>query len=387
MRNYAHVDPQLLIAARERLRMSEEVAARKLGTSLARFKEWEAGKASPTVRQLRLAAHIYRQSLAFFFLPGVPDDYAPALEDFRRLPTEQDSVLSSAIAREIHDCSIRRDIAIELLQLRADSDAPLAFGFRATLGDTPEDVGTRLRDYLRMGLAAQFGWHDARVAFNGWRHAAESNGILVFQAADVEVDDMRGFSIARFPLPAIVVNRKDACVGRIFSLLHEAIHLGLRSSALCDMVEYRHGHSNAVEVFCNHAAGAALVPSRALLQQECVRRAQATSTLSDWDVEQLARQFSVSREVIVRRLLILEVVSRAFYEQKRREYSERVPPKPDRKGYPSPSTDSLSKNGDLLARLILDSMRDNLITPNDASDYLGVRMKHFEKIEERIGMR
>ncbi|MGZ9034940.1 MAG: ImmA/IrrE family metallo-endopeptidase [Rhodospirillales bacterium] len=62
-------------------------------------------------------------------------------------------------------------------------------------------------------------------------------GVLVFQATRVEMDEVRGFSIAEPVLPVIVVNRKDAPSGRTFSLLHEFTHLLLRRSGICDFDE------------------------------------------------------------------------------------------------------------------------------------------------------
>jgi Zn-dependent peptidase ImmA (M78 family)/transcriptional regulator with XRE-family HTH domain len=365
--------------------MSQDVAAKKLHVSVQRLKAWEQGEANPTVRQLRIAARVYRQSLAFFFLPSVPDDLAPTLEDFRRLPSDEEHTMSPALAREVRESSIRREIAVELSQLMGEAEATPTFDLAISRSESPERVGEKLREYLGMSLAVQYGWSDPRIAFNSWRHAVEQVGILVFQAADVEVSEMRGFSIARYPLPAVVVNRRDAYVGRVFTLLHEIVHLGLRSSALCDLVEKRGGGWDEVEVFCNHAAGAALVPTTALLEQEVVKESRAAGSWTEKVVEALARRFSSSREVIARRLLILGLVPQQFYESRRREYTAEGARVRRQRGYVPPSTDSISKNGPFLVKLVFSSLRENLITPNDAADYLGVRMKHFDRIEERVG--
>jgi len=384
VREYASIDPRLLVAARKRLRMSEEIAAKKMRVSLGRLLEWEQGTAQPTIRQIRIAAHAYRQSLAFFFLPEIPPDLTPKLHDYRRSPQDGEKAVSSSLLMEIRECSVRREIAIEMSQLLGTEN--MQFSFKADSNESPEIIGERLRRYLGIPVLEQGTWESPRVAFNAWRHAAELGGLLIFQTVGVEVSEMRGFSIARYPLPVVAVNRKDVFVGRIFSLIHEIVHLGLRSSALCDVAEWRSGGIDRVEVLCNHVAGAVLVPAGALKHHEIVRQGLGTRTWNDRAIEGLANYFSISREAIVRRMLIADLTTKEFYEKKRREYSEETRTIRDRKGFVPPSTDSVSRNGPLLTRLILSSMHENLITQNDASDYLGVRMKHFTRIEDQVGI-
>ena len=247
-----------------------------------------------------------------------------------------------------------------------------------------EQVAEELRTYLSVRSSIQQSWRNNRVAFNGWRHAIELAGILVFQAVDIPVKVIRGFSIARFPLPAIVVNRKDALAGRMFSMLHELVHLGLRTSAVCDMIEYRGMKHDNIEVFCNHVAGATLVPERDLRLHEYIQRNPSPMDWREEVIEELARVFSVSRIVIVRRLLTLNLTTRSFYERKQAEYGSAVPL--TKSGFVSPSVDSLSRNGLVLTSLVLNAMHEGTITANDASDYLGVRLKHFDKIAEQIGV-
>ena len=82
-------------------------------------------------------------------------------------------------------------------------------------------------------------WRDDRKAYNGWRRAIEGTGVLVFQAVGVGVREMRGFSIAEETLPVIAVNRKDRVHGRIFSLLHEFIHLLLTNRGFAISMKMR----------------------------------------------------------------------------------------------------------------------------------------------------
>ena len=74
---------------------------------------------------------------------------------------------------------------------------------------------------------------------------------------------MRGFCIAQKPLPVIVVNPKDSPYGRIFTIMHELVHIGLGKSVIQN-TELREDRppDNPIEVFCNEVAAEVLVPYR-----------------------------------------------------------------------------------------------------------------------------
>jgi hypothetical protein len=59
-------------------------------------------------------------------------------------------------------------------------------------------VASRLRLTLGIDSDEQFEWEDSRAAFNGWRFAVESLGVLVSQMTTVDRDEARGFSIDKF---------------------------------------------------------------------------------------------------------------------------------------------------------------------------------------------
>ena len=102
---------------------------------------------------------------------------------------------------------------------------------RARLSDDPEVLAERTREALGLTLRQQKEWQTAYDALNGWRAVLEEQGVLVFQATEVEVSEMRGFSLGDETLPAVVVNIKDHPHGRVFTLLHEFVHLMLNQEA------------------------------------------------------------------------------------------------------------------------------------------------------------
>jgi len=127
---------------------------------------------------------------------------------------------------------------------------------------------------------------------NDWRGALEGAGVLAFQAEDVEVSEIRGFSLSERLFPVVVVTIKDAVVGRIFTMLHEATHLMLREGGLCDLIEETSRAQERIEAFCNHVAGATLMPRACVLEADVVLQHKGTQ----WADEEIALLAGLSRE-------------------------------------------------------------------------------------------
>jgi Zn-dependent peptidase ImmA (M78 family) len=265
--------------------------------------------------------------------------------------------------------------------------APKAFAATAGLDDDPEAVGLRLRELLGVAREEPATWRNNYDALNRWRGAIEELGVLVFQANDVEVSEMRGFSIGDTPFPVIVVNLKDVPLARVFSMLHEAAHLMLREGGLCDLAEEQASPGNRrIEVFCNHVAGATLVPRDWLLEEELVR-AQKGAEWQDEAIASLAHRYRASREVLLRRLLILGRTSEAFYRKKREQLQAEFEAQREEalekkalglgaKGFVTPDRIAVTTAGHFFVRLVLDSYHQEKITSNDLSSFLEVRLKH-----------
>lgn len=203
----ALIKGELLVWGRESAGMGSGEAADHLGVSEERLKSWESGASRPTVIQLRKAANVYKQSFAAFFLPKPPEVFRSPLRDFRRLPDEVFGGVSSALSIDVRQAMDRRDVCLELYAEMKEKTKP--FSASTTLRKNPEQVGHEAHSLLGIGFKEQRAWSDGRVAFNNWREAVERQGVLVFQSTGVPLSEMRGYSVAKLPLPVIVVNRKD----------------------------------------------------------------------------------------------------------------------------------------------------------------------------------
>jgi Zn-dependent peptidase ImmA (M78 family)/DNA-binding transcriptional regulator YiaG len=387
---HAIVKPEMLLWGRQYAYLSVMDAARRIGISEDKLQDWESGVSSPTINQLHTLAKVYRQPFAVFYLPSPPKPTSLPVKDFRRLPSTGLSSISYELANEIHTAINRREIAIQLLE---DADDELTeFPYSASISEPPNVVAERVHSLIFSDPFSIPSFREKRIAFNYFRKKLEDIGILVFQTTEVATGEMRGFSIGERIKPVIVVNRKDAYAGRIFSLFHELTHILLRTSSLCDLEpEYSlPPEEQWIEVFCNEVAAEILMPKDVFLGAYSKQMKQEIySSISDQGVSNLSDIFGVSREAIVRRLLTLGIVPKDFYQQKREQYlQDLLVVKKERKkgrGLSRPQ-DIISKAGKPYVRLIFSSLDANRITVNDASGFLNVRISQMQKTGRLAGV-
>lgn len=370
--------PALLIWARETAGMSLSLAAQRARVKPESLAQWEAGVLRPSISQLRKLSNLYRRPLAAFYLPEPPRRFQVML-DFRR-PNARELAIedSPKLAFEIRKAYDRREWALELMEEIGED--PKVFGASANPNESAEGVASRLRSAIGVSLENQTTWRTDNDAFKQWRLVLERAGILTMQATDVSVDEVRGFSISLRPLPAVVVNIKDAPRGRIFTLLHETAHVMLNEGGVCDL------HDADVEAFCNRVAGAALFPREAIFASDIVRAHKKDDPIwSDSELRELSRQFGGSREAALLRLLTLKLTSRSFYERMRsefrRQYAELQRRREENEGHPLPHVIAISSAGPFFTNLVVESLNRDKITASDVSDYLQIRLKHLKELQ------
>jgi Zn-dependent peptidase ImmA (M78 family) len=393
------INPALVTWARETAGFKAAEAAKRLKVDEERLAAWEdpANDESPSIPQLRKLAALFKRPLAVFYLRETPMRFK-VIRDLRRLPGTGAQSYSPAVQLEVRAANERRELALELA---ADLEQELPkFTLTATDKEDPEEVGERIRTTLGVTTDLQLHWrdNDGRAGFNAWRNRIESLGVLIFQTTRFPSDEASGFAITADTLPVIAVNRNDALTRRTFSLLHEFAHLMVRVSGVSDLETdaARPPEDQRVEVFCNHVAAAALIPRDVILANARVVAQGALSTdWSDAEISDLARQFNVSREALLRRLLTFDRTTDEFYRQKRGQYVAEFVVSQQRKKEKAVATDmkrnmpqeTVSNFGKPLVNMLLDNYHQDRMTLSEVSGYLGLKVKHIPKLEEAAGFR
>jgi Zn-dependent peptidase ImmA (M78 family)/transcriptional regulator with XRE-family HTH domain len=385
----ALVNPALLVWARESINMDLDEAAGKIGVRAERLREWEAGLRLPTIHQARTMSQVYRRPLAALFLPEPPSSLGFAVpHDFRRLPEDQARTLSPELITELRRIEYLRDSAIELAE--DTPKEPMRFVGAFRLDEPVARVAERAVQLLDLPMPTRGAWRDEYDALNAWRDAMERQGVLVMHLNHVQVVEVRGVAIAEVPFPLIAVNGKDAPNGRIFTLVHEFVHLMLGATGMSNMrLALRpRTHEQHVERFCNGVCGEILVPAQALLSHAMVQGVSGPVEWPDDTTRSLARHFQVSREVIARRLVALGLATDDFYRRKRMQYAKERRDRGEPPGGPLPMSRRIVRAiGQPFARIALDAYYRQAISSSDLAELLGARLKHLPAVEELLGGR
>lgn len=392
----ALVEPELLKWARESIGYEIDEAAKKIGVKPERVLGWESKESRPSIAQLRKIADVYKRPLAIFYLPSPPEEFQP-MKDFRHFPGAK-KIPSSPnflyLLRKVHQ---RREVILELKEYFDYGNVD--FIGTVKLSDDVVLLGKKIRKNLNISLEEQIQWSDKYAALNAWKLAIENLGVIIFQNSNVASGEYRGFSISEKQCPIIIINANDSPRARVFTLLHEFAHLLLNTGGICDLHENPKGKSatERVEIFCNRVAGEVLVPEFALVKHELVNSVKNFKEWSDDEIWELAKYFSVSTEVIIRRLLIMGLATYEFYQQKRREYKEKEErfkkeqkekqKAAEKKGFISPATLALRDLGKPYTSVIIEAYHNEAISASAVSEYLDVKLKHLPKIQASLAIR
>jgi Zn-dependent peptidase ImmA (M78 family) len=389
----AKANPELLRWARETRGFPLELAASSLAIDKNLLAQIERGEAQLTFAKLRKAADVYKRPLAVFFLPH-PPEYKPRVTDFRRLPEAADHPYSPALLLQMRRLSHKRSVAIRLRAFSRATD--WSFVGSVETGSDPEAVSLRVRELLKLPVEVSARWREPYARLSGWRNALEGVGILVFVVQRVAVSEMRGMSISEAPFPLIAVNRADSPGARLFSLLHELGHLLLGLSSLCDdgdEMDWRNSdEAKRVEIFCNALSAAVLMPrAQVLAMAEKVRPGRQVHW-NEGVLRELAENFGVSAEAMLRRLLDLSLAQRDEYETFRRMWKSRPAPSSnegddnEERNFGEYGHDRvLRTQGKNYVRLVLEALHGEAITAGDAADFLDMKLGHLAALEEHAG--
>ncbi len=311
------VNPSVLRWAREVSGLEVERAAKKIGVKPERIAKWETGELLPTFIQLCEASRVYVRTPAFFFRQEVPKSDLPALPDYRS--KSADTPLSYELRKELRVCEERRNDLIEL----EGAAAPWGLGSLSVqsiseVADTAKDA----RDRLGVTIKEQYGASNEHEMLKRWTHSLEDQGVLIFQSSKFQIEEARGVSLFYSELPIILLNGKDAPVGKIFTLFHEVAHLIRGGSGLCGLEQDVY-----VESICNRFAAELLMPIDHV-------RTEAEGYSNINLVQRLAKRFKVSRVAMAIRLREKDMIDQSELEKIQEESRRSNLSESDRKGGP-----------------------------------------------------
>ncbi len=344
------------------------------------YKKWEQGSMLPTWNQLRILSHQYKRPTAFFFRNNPPKQDKINIIDYRKDDINKDYI-SPQLTLAIRDAKNKRKIYLELLN---EMKYPVTnFTQNIKTKNTTKDIINNLRTLLNVTIDEQKTWiynsserkdYKHYNYLNQWKDNISNLGILIFEAKKINSNEMRALSLYYYIYPIIILNASNSVNDRIFSLIHELIHLFFKQNTICDF-----NNENNIESFCNKIAIDFLVPTNNLNQDKSLKN--HSLYWEEYELNNLSNEYGVSKELILQKLLTLNKTNNEFINQKKIEWYQ-IKSKTNSGG--SPVLNQVKYNGKLYSKLILTAYEENIISYSEFSKDMGLKLKHIINLEHYL---
>lgn len=303
------VNPAIIQWARERSGLSLDDLAILMKRDLGELQQWENGERAPSYTTLEeLAYRHFKIPVAVFFFP-VPPDVDDPKGNFRRLPECELERISPDTIQKIRVAQAYQDSLREFFL-----DSPPARMIHNDISPQKylfESLTVKVRKYLGISYEQQFAFRSNDQAFKAWRHALEEAGVFAFKDT-FKNRYLSGFCLIHDKYPIIMVNNSNSFTRQIFTLMHELGHILYGVNGVTDIdesyIEYLRRADQHIEIQCNRFAAEVLVPAKMFEADITFFKEEGEEAISD-----LAYKYSVSREVILRRLLDFNIIDKENY--------------------------------------------------------------------------
>lgn len=365
---YAEITPKILIWARETRGWDLEKAAKKTKISPNTLKLAESGEKKITLNQLINLAKAYKRPIPIFYSDEIPEE--KILPDLRQKgrPREIDGNLYVKI-REILG---HREFALEL-----NENPKYDFSFIGKFSFTSlnSEIIQWIQDKIKLSWR-DFGKKKDNYVLEQWINKIESLGIFVFQFPDIDVEDTRGFSISEIPFPIIGLNRKDSYYARVFSLIHELVHLLISEIGIC--TSNNTVNQEGIEKKCDSIAAAIIIPPQDLLKE--IQSFQKLDRITLYDnLPKLSDKFKVSYSAILISLYTLQVLNTSDFRSLMASLPK--PIKTKQEGGPHPAILWKSRTSNLYLNMVFNAIENRQISRSDAILNLNISTKIFSVLE------
>ncbi|MGA1826093.1 MAG: ImmA/IrrE family metallo-endopeptidase [bacterium] len=377
MRKRIPVNSNILRWARKTAGMQVADVAKKMKKDEATIISWESGDSTPTYVQLeKLAYKIYKRPLALFFFPEPPKEETPK-HYFRTLPEYEIEMMSSQMLYLLRKA---RSMQINLADLN-DKINPAKRNIIHELNFYPDTPVAKMvisvRKFLGINLSTQFTWKSIDEALGEWRHSLENHGVYIFKEAFKD-EIFSGFCLYDKQFPIIYINNSKPKTRQIFSIFHELAHLLLGTGGvdtrIQDYINLLRGDDKKIEVLCNQFAGEFLVPDLDF------SRRIANTKIDDSTINDLADQYKVSREVILRKFYNKSLIDQNYYSIKIQQWSDE-----GKKGLSGSGGNYYATKCAYLGKSYLElafrRYYQNRISIDELADYLEVKVNNISGIE------
>ena len=385
---YAQINKATLAHIIKSKKVSHEYIIAKAKVKSEKLEKWIdlSDTAFPTLNQAKdIAASLHIPFAALYMNPqDIKIKEIPSIKNMRTLFDEKwsdDSSLNIAIT----DLLIERDF---LCNMRSELNIPTQSATLPVLqGNDVILWADEIRTFFDISLDKQFKCTSLRQFYLYLRDQVEKAGIFVHCFTDVPLEVARGLAIYDAEMPIIGINENDRPPAKSFTIIHEIVHLLKRESSLCNEMLNSFA-TQQEEVFCNAVAGEVLVPKRALIL--ALQNGHYSKPYDLDTIKKIADRFSVSREVIIRRLLDTDHIDSVEYytyadeihRQIEHDKEEQRIARKEGRGktiVQQPSRLAIDRTSQAVCTALFQGYCENLYSKRDIANHVGIDQKHIDK--------
>jgi len=291
------------------------ISARLTGKSQKQLDLWKSGKKRPTFNQLESFSNDTHIPIGYFFLIHPPKEDCKILQ-FRTV----DSVALLNPSRDLLDTVRQMENIQEWMKdflLSINSD-PINYVGSIDHSKSVSSTATYIRDVLGITENWFVDMKSAEGSFKFLRQKMSALGIIVMingivgnnTHRSLDIEEFRAFTLIDSRAPLIFVNALDSHSGKLFSLLHEFIHIGFGKNSLFNASPLDSNFIDPYETACNAITAEILVP------QDLFRKKYDTEIGTPNErIRLLAEHFNCSTMVVARRALDSKYIEQGLYYQ------------------------------------------------------------------------
>lgn len=312
--------------AKETIKISENVLswiydkyADKLGTAYKNFLLWLNGEKEPTVKQATDLFNKLNLPIRYMFLNNPPKEELKLVE-FRTIDSQE---LVNNPSRELMDVYSNmleiKDWMVDYL--KSNELEPLSFVGCCNGITDKHAIANRIMQEMNMSFNDLNKNSDARNLFNFIRRKCEDIGIIVMMNGIIgsnthrklNINEFRAFALVDEYAPLIFINSVDSFNARLFSLLHEIVHIFIGTADLYNLLEYNSFGVSKMEILCNAVAAEILIPDQNIKNE--YRKMKDLNKDKYSIISELKAAFKGSEYVIIRKLFDNGLITEHDYDE------------------------------------------------------------------------
>lgn len=325
------------------------------------------------IAQVLFVPSVYLTTTEIKFKPEVPE-----IVDHRNLENIGNSTYGyNSVIREA--VQARQDYIYLLESMGND---PLPFTLKLSGQDAISDANL-ISSYFDLKNKNKKAQHNDY--YSSWRSILESLDILVIERSSHESFGSDGFCLWFDVVPVIVVlSTGQSSERRLFTILHEIVHLGLRQSVFDGFVSSL-SNDNSVERYCDSVAGHVIAPFETL-------EALYDANLSVDDlVLKVRNKVKASRPAVAIQLKLAGYITQEELKAYLRKLEDiKISKRQSGEVKIPASTRIISKFGKYFVQTVISAMYQNNISSTKAKSILGIKDSHkastFKDVQKRVHM-